>query len=228
MSFGRPCLVANATSLPDLVGDAGIKFDATNFQDLSNKLVELLSDLSELMALSKLSLKKSREYSWLDVAEKAKNSIASVLSNGQKCVTATPFLAKDVSLRKKLAYISPMPPDQTGVSKYSSNLIPYLSKFYEIFFVSNSSLTASSEDKQEESFKIISREHFVESFNEYDRVLYHFGNSEFHLSYFELLKSFPGVVVLHDVFLDGVCALRKIIFRFFSIIMVPRATTPYS
>ena len=83
-------------------------------------------------------------------------------------------------------------------------------------------------DNQEESYKIISREHFEESFTEYDRVLYHFGNSEFHSSYFELLKSFPGVVVLHDVFLDGVCALREDYFQIFSIITVPQATTLFS
>ena len=83
MSFGRPCLVANTTSLPDLVGDAGIKFDAMNFQDLSNKLVELFSDPNELMALSMLSLRKSREYSWLDVAEKAKNSIVTLFQKAE-------------------------------------------------------------------------------------------------------------------------------------------------
>ena len=75
-----PC--SKYTSLPDLVGDAGIKFDATNFQDLSNKLVELFSDPNELMALSKLSLKKQK-YSWLDVAEKAKNSIVTLFQMGR-------------------------------------------------------------------------------------------------------------------------------------------------
>ena len=58
-------------------------------------------------------------------------------------------------------------------------------------------------------YSLISKEHFKKTFHKYDRVLYHFGNSEFHLPYFELLENFPGVVVLHEVFLDGLSALRN-------------------
>ena len=38
MSFGCPCIVSNSTSLPELVGDSAIKFDATNFSDLVEKV----------------------------------------------------------------------------------------------------------------------------------------------------------------------------------------------
>ncbi|MEL5850201.1 MAG: glycosyltransferase family 4 protein, partial [Candidatus Igneacidithiobacillus chanchocoensis] len=38
------------------------------------------------------------------------------------------------------------------------------------------------------------------------RVLYHFGNSEFHAHQFDLIQRYPGVVVLHDFFLSSVLA----------------------
>ncbi|MGC6744839.1 hypothetical protein ACP0HM_09705 [Escherichia coli] len=40
----------------------------------------------------------------------------------------------------------------------------------------------------------------------YDRIIYHFGNSHFHWHMFELLQDYPGVVVLHDYFLSGIVA----------------------
>ena len=101
-----------------------------------------------------------------------------------------------------------MPPEKTGISKYSSELISFLSKFYDVYCVSTSNSTLQFDDRGVKC-NLISKEHFRETFCEYDRVMYHFGNSEFHLSYFELLENFPGVVVLHEVFLDGLSALRN-------------------
>ena len=110
--------------------------------------------------------------------------------------------------RKKLAYISPLPPEKTGISKYSSELISFLSEFYDIYCVSTSSSSVSLANSRVK-YSLISKEYFKKTFHKYDRVLYHFGNSEFHLPYFELLENFPGVVVLHEVFLDGLSALRN-------------------
>ena len=101
-----------------------------------------------------------------------------------------------------------MPPEKTGISKYSSELISFLSEFYDVYCVSTSSSSVSLGDSRVK-YSFISKEYFKKTFHKYDRVLYHFGNSEFHLPYFELLENFPGVVVLHEVFLDGLSALRN-------------------
>ena len=44
---------------------------------------------------------------------------------------------------------------------------------------------------------------FLQHRDEFDRVVYQFGNSEFHADMFELLRQVPGVVGLHDFHLGG-------------------------
>ena len=208
MSFGCPCVVSNSTSLPELVGDAAVKFDANNVPELKRKISELIFDTSKLNTLSKLSVEKSKQYDWSDVAEKAARAIRSLKSKKKRYFFTSQGQREGLKAKKKLAYISPFPPEKTGISKYSSDLIPYLSKFYDIHCVAISNYPTSLANIHNRYFNVISKTQFKEKFLEYERVLYHFGNSEFHLPYFELLENYPGVVVLHEVFLDGLCALR--------------------
>jgi glycosyltransferase involved in cell wall biosynthesis len=55
----------------------------------------------------------------------------------------------------------------------------------------------------------LSVEEFRQDAKRFDRILYHFGNSDFHTHMFDLLESHPGVVVLHDLYLSGVQAWRE-------------------
>ncbi|MAU42590.1 MAG: hypothetical protein CMK57_01995, partial [Proteobacteria bacterium] len=207
MAFGCPCVVSNSTSLPELVGDSALKFDAMDSLDLGRKISELICDSSRLRAMSASSLERSKKYSWSNVAAKASKAILGLSLTREK--NLAPQKSEEcVAGRKKLAYISPLPPEKTGISKYSSELISLLSEFYDIFCVSTSNLSASLADSRVK-YSLISQEDFKKNFHKYDRVLYHFGNSEFHLPYFEFLENFPGVVVLHEVFLDGLSALRN-------------------
>ena len=207
MSFGCPCIVSNSTSLPELVGDSALTFDTMDFCDLGRKISELICDSSRLKAMSVSSLKRSKKYSWSKVATKASKALLGLSLAKERHLVSQKFGECSV-VRKKLAYISPLPPERSGISKYSSELISYLSEFYDIYCVSTSSPSKSFVNSSVK-YNLISKEHFKNTFQKYDRVLYHFGNSEFHLPYFELLENFPGVVVLHEVFLDGLSALRK-------------------
>ena len=106
--------------------------------------------------------------------------------------------------RPKLAYVSPLPPERSGISDYSAELLPELSRHYDIDvivaqdFVSHPWINANCTLRSVAWF----RDHA----DRYDRVLYHFGNSDFHQHMFNLLEDVPGVVVLHDFFLSGIAA----------------------
>ena len=84
-----------------------------------------------------------------------------------------------------------------------------MSDYYDVYCVTDNQALERFTDIKDKCFDVISFANFRENFDQFDRVLYHFGNSEFHLSYFELLENYPGVVVLHEVFLDGLHALRE-------------------
>jgi len=97
--------------------------------------------------------------------------------------------------RPIMAYISPMPPTPSGISYYSCEILPALSKHYEIVVIVNQD---GATDKE---FTVRDLDWFRENYTSFDRVMYHIGNSEWHSHMVELLDRYPGVIVLHDVYL---------------------------
>lgn len=101
--------------------------------------------------------------------------------------------------KEKLAFVSPLPPEKSGVADYSAVLIPILSQFFEITIIVDQQ---KIENKELEEFcKIKSSDWFFANGDTFDHVLYQFGNSPSHKHMFKMLEQFPGVVVLHDFFL---------------------------
>src|SRR5690606_26623720 len=98
--------------------------------------------------------------------------------------------------RPRLAYVSPLPPVRSGISDYSSELIPALASHYEIELVVDQ--PEVSDQWLRENFAVRSIEWFRNNAEHYDRVLYHVGNAPYHRHVLECLEVHPGVVVLHD------------------------------
>ena len=101
--------------------------------------------------------------------------------------------------RPRLAYVSPLPPQRSGIADYSAELLPELAKYYDIDLIVGTQRLASPALSQ--AFAVRDGAHLIAHAGSYDRVLYHIGNSEFHEYMFELLEVVPGTVVLHDFFL---------------------------
>ena len=106
--------------------------------------------------------------------------------------------------RPRLAYVSPLPPERSGISDYSAELLPELSRYYNIDVIVAQDSVSDPWIKANCTLRCAAwlRDHP----DQYDRVLYHFGNSPFHQHMFGLLEDVPGVVVLHDFFLAHIVA----------------------
>lgn len=101
--------------------------------------------------------------------------------------------------RPRLAYVSPMPPVQSGVAEYSAEMVPELSRFYAIDVIGAGDAASPSHFSGVENVR--SPEWFVQNTARYDRTLYHIGDSAAHGHMIELIERAPGAVVLHDFFL---------------------------
>jgi len=110
-----------------------------------------------------------------------------------------------VATRRKLAYISPLPPERSGISSYSAELLPFLSRWYDIEVIVDQEKVDEAWIVQNCPVRDVAW--FRAHADSYERVLYHFGNSPFHQHMFALLEEIPGVVVLHDFFLSDIQAL---------------------
>ena len=51
--------------------------------------------------------------------------------------------------------------------------------------------------------RIRSVSYFERHASQYDRIVYQIGNSPFHVYMLDILRRYPGVIVLHDFFLTG-------------------------
>ena len=104
--------------------------------------------------------------------------------------------------RPRLAYVSPLPPEQSGIADYSAELIPELARHYDIDVIVDQPKVSDLEVVA--NCPVRDPAWFADNAASYDRILYHFGNSPFHKHMFDLLERFPGTVVLHDFFLSSV------------------------
>ena len=104
------------------------------------------------------------------------------------------------SVKKSLAFVSPLPPEQTGIANYNQKLIPLLTTRYDITLVVQQA-SVSESIKQLASITIMSAEDFRQIADTFERIVYHIGNSLYHAWQFDLLKAYPGLVVLHDYYL---------------------------
>ena len=96
----------------------------------------------------------------------------------------------------KIAWLSPLPPQRSGIANYSQWLIKALKPHFNIdLYYDNEAPAAEIQD----AFAVYPVSVFPERHENYDEVVYHLGNnSGFHKHIYELAWNFPGLVVLHD------------------------------
>lgn len=64
MACGTPVLCSTAGSLPEVVGEAGLYFDPTDIEAMTESIHSLLSDPSERERLARRALDRSRQFTW--------------------------------------------------------------------------------------------------------------------------------------------------------------------
>jgi glycosyltransferase involved in cell wall biosynthesis len=64
MACGTPVIVANNSSLPEVVGGAGLLVDANDSTGISVKINELLSNTMLQAELSKKGIVQAKKYTW--------------------------------------------------------------------------------------------------------------------------------------------------------------------
>jgi len=198
MACGRAVIASNTSSLPEVIGRDDAQFDPFSTSSIVQMIERVLSDEDFRESLERHGLEQAQHFSWditgrraLEAMDKwhAEHALPSNLYNELP------------TRRKKLAYVSPLPPERSGISDYSAELLPRLAQYYDIDVIV---LQHSVSDPWiKANCTVRDAAWFRDNAAGYERVIYHFGNSHFHRHMFELLDEIPGVVVLHDFFLSG-------------------------
>jgi glycosyltransferase involved in cell wall biosynthesis len=198
MCCGAPVIGSNRSSLPEVIGREDALFDPHDDQAIADKIEQVLSDDAFREDLARSGIARAMGFSWDITAKRALSAMASFHTDRKRVHETAPMTRR----RPKLAFVSPLPPQNSGISDYSAELLPELARHYDIDVVS--SAETISDVWIEANCSIMSLSWFEDHSHVYDRVLYHMGNSDFHCHMFSLLMKIPGVVVLHDFFLSGV------------------------
>ncbi|MBF0373109.1 MAG: glycosyltransferase [Alphaproteobacteria bacterium] len=110
--------------------------------------------------------------------------------------------------RPRLAYVSPLPPARSGIADYSAELLPELARRYDIDVIVEQAEVTTPWVLA--NCRILDGQSLLAHADEYDRVLYHFGNSPFHQHMFGLMERVPGVAVLHEFYLGDALRYREV------------------
>lgn len=79
MASGVPVIVSNRTSLPEVVGDAGLLIDPDDVDGLRQGLRQLLENTDEAARLSHLGLERAARFSWRRCAEETREIYRQIL-----------------------------------------------------------------------------------------------------------------------------------------------------
>jgi glycosyltransferase involved in cell wall biosynthesis len=156
---------------------------------------------SVLLALSPSSQEAFAGYPFPVLVAHPRNANADALWTALAATAAERRPRADTGRKPRLAYVSPLPPEKSGIADYSAELVPELAKYYDIELVVEQDKVM---DARLAGFPLRDSGWLRENAAQVDRVLYHFGNSHAHQHMFELIRDVPGVVVMHDFFLSGV------------------------
>lgn len=209
MRCGAPVIGSDRSSLPEVIGLREALFDPFDESAIAGKIDLALTNKAFRSKLLANSRKQAKSFSWQSSAEKA---IAAFEGAFERRSTAS--VATRIRTRPRLAYVSPIPPAKSGIADYSAELLPELSRHYEIdLIVPTEEHVPLTDGNLRNEFRVVSAESLLSDQERYDRVLYHVGNSDHHGHMTELVRAVPGVVVLHDFYLSGMLDCMENVHR---------------
>ena len=209
MSCGRAVIGSRLSSIPEVVGLEEALFDPFDDSAIAAKLSLVLTDSDFRTRLEQHSVKQSKKFAWKLTGSRAWSGLEDFHTKNTALSPAQLPIGDACKRRRpRLAYFSPLPPEPSGISDYSADLLPVLSQHYEIDVIVAQENVTDAWVLANCAVRNIAW--FRQHADRFERVMYHFGNSEFHSHMFDLLGEFPGVVVLHDFFLSGIVAHRDL------------------
>ncbi|MGA7440026.1 MAG: glycosyltransferase [Luteibacter sp.] len=208
MACGRAVIASSATSVPEVIGRADAMFDPNSIDECYRLLQRVLTDDDFRAELEAWGIHRASSFSWEQCASHAIEAMEAIHAGDSLEAQREPRLLTASGQRPRLAMVTPLPPARSGIADYAEQLLPALSRFYDIDVVVEQDVVESPWISANCGVRNV--EWFARHAGTYDRVVYQIGNSTFHTHMFDLLSSHPGVVVLHDFFLSSLAGFLEI------------------
>lgn len=201
MACGAAVIGAHASSIPEVIGRQDALFDPRDVDAIAAKLAHVLQAPGLRTELARHGVRRAQEFGWDRCARAA---LAAMRARHHERTTRPAALAAACTQLPRLAFVSPLPPERSGIADYSAELLPALARYYRIEVITDQSEITDPWISLHAPVRSV--DWFRSHADRYDRVLYHLGNSLFHGHMFDLLEHTPGTVVLHDFYLSGIAS----------------------
>lgn len=197
MSCGAPCIGSDCTSIPEILPWKDARFNPYDPSDMASRMFQALTDEEYRQSLLERCLEHSKSFSWERCATVALEAFE---AHAAKPV-ATSMPTKSPR-RLRLAFVSPLPPEKTGIADYSAELLPALTEYYDIDLIVKQDRV--DDLKLSPKLPIRNEPLSYDDLFTYDRILYQVGNSPFHTHMLPSLERAPGICVLHDFYINNI------------------------
>jgi glycosyltransferase involved in cell wall biosynthesis len=199
MQCGKAVIGSRTSSIPEVIGRDDALFDPFNVQEIAGAIERLAVDDAWRADLEVHATSQAAVFNWDKVAKAAIRALEGAVLSANE-------VKHPVSVsnhrRPRLAFFSPLSPVRSGISHYSAELLPELMRYYDIELIIDQPTV--DEAFVRANFPLRGIDWFRDHCDEFDRIVYQFGNSPFHEYMFAALEDHPGVVVLHDFYLSAV------------------------
>lgn len=199
VEFKVPVLCSSIDVFREISESAFNFCDPYNVDDISKKLQELLID-NKLSINSDEYKRILKQYSWSRTA-KTTLEVFSASKTKQN---------HSYGKKKKIAIFAPNPSGYSAIGKVVQEQHYEISRFAEVDYYLESGVT----EKAKDSNVRINYLPFVapcknpwalteQDASKYDEIIYHVGNSEYHVASIVKALAFPSTVILHDMRIKG-------------------------
>lgn len=205
MACGAPVVSSDVGSMREIQEIADARFSPDDPKSIAVVLDHVLTSPRFAARLREYSSQRVHDFSWDAVARRTAASYEKVCSETSRSGRR--------KRRKRIALVTPYPPQHSGIADYSERFLRMLTTRHPV----DADVVVNVELDQyavpDEPFRsLVPPRVFEERFldGSYEQVVYCMGNSSFHVYMYDLLKRIPGVVWLHDArFSDFYLALLQ-------------------
>jgi glycosyltransferase involved in cell wall biosynthesis len=190
MRCGAAVAAADAGPLSEVVGDAGVLFDPEDPAALARALEALWLDPGRRRELGARAVERAAGFRAEDLGRET-------LAAYEEAATASATGRPRKALR--LALWTPVPPQQSGISDYSVELLREMVRWAEVEVFTDDGVLPAAEMADLAPVRPWPAFARRDRRRPFDAVLYQLGASFFHFYMDEALRSRPGIVTLHDL-----------------------------
>jgi glycosyltransferase involved in cell wall biosynthesis len=195
LACGAPVVASDTSSLTELVDDPQARFDPYDTGSIGATLERFLlePELRERLRRADTGLQ-----TWDDVAARTAAVYEGLAARPKQ---------RSPRRRPRLAYVSPLPPQWSGIADYSYRLLEPLSGHYDIDAFADLTQGPAEGPPGIHVSPVGNFDALESARSGYDHVLICLGNSEHHSAALDLVQRRGGIVLAHDVRLSGLYAV---------------------